>query len=121
MKRAGLILVLFLMIRSAAGQMFPTPGYMRQLAYPPSIPAQVKGPEELKDHVVDGKLRLTLGDAIRLALLNNTSVRLNELPVESARLELGRAYQPFDPSPARTSTPHAPRRPPIPNSRARRR
>ena len=70
---------------------------MRQLIYPPPIAAQVKGPAELKDHVVEGKLRLTLADAIRLALLNNTDVRLNELPVENARLEVERAYQPFDP------------------------
>jgi len=97
MKRAGLILVLFVIVRSAAGQTFPTPGYMRQLIYSPPIASQVKGPAELKDHVVEGKLRLTLADAIRLALLNNTDVRLNELPVENARLEVGRAYQPFAP------------------------
>jgi outer membrane protein TolC len=97
MKRAGLILILFLIVRCAAGQTFPTPGYMRQLIYPPPIAGQVKGPAELKDHVVEGKLRLTLADAIRLTLLNNTEVRLNELPVENARLEVGRAYQPFDP------------------------
>lgn len=97
MKCAGLILVLFLMVRSVAGQTFPTPGYMRQLIYRPSIPAQVKGPAELKDHVVEGKLRLTLAGAIRLALLNNTDVRLNELPIETGRLEVERAYQAFDP------------------------
>jgi len=65
MKRAGLILVLFVIVRSAAGQTFPTPGYMRQLIYSPPIASQVKGPAELKDHVVEGKLRLTLADAIR--------------------------------------------------------
>ena len=97
MKRTGLILVLFLMVRSAAGQTFPTPGYMRQLISPPSIPALVKGPAELKDHVEEGKLRLTLADAIRLALLNNTDVRLNELPIETGRFEVERAYQAFDP------------------------
>jgi HAE1 family hydrophobic/amphiphilic exporter-1 len=97
MKRAGVILVFFLIVRCATGQTFPTPGYMRQLAYPPSIAAQVKGPAELQDHVVEGKLRLTLADAIRLALLNNTDVRLNELPIETARLEVERAYATFDP------------------------
>jgi outer membrane protein TolC len=97
MKRAGLILVSILIVRSALGQTFPTPGYMRQLISGVPIPAQVKGPAELQDHVVEGKLRLTLADAIRLALLNNTEVRLNELPVESARLEVERAYQAFDP------------------------
>jgi len=97
MKRAGLILILSLAVRSAAGQTFPTPGYMRQLILSAPIAGQVKGPAELQDHVVEGKLRLTLADAIRLALLNDTDVRLNELPVESARLEVERAYHPFDP------------------------
>ena len=71
---------------------------MRQLAYRPSIASQVKGPVELQDHVVEGKLRLTLADAIRLALLNNTDVRLDELPIENARLEVQRAYATFDPT-----------------------
>ena len=97
MKQAGFMLMLLLAVRGAAGQTFPTPGYMRQLAYRPTIASQVKGPVELQDHVVEGKLRLTLADAIRLALLNNTDVRLNELPIENARLEVQRTYQPFDP------------------------
>jgi len=97
MKHAGIILIFFLVARSTTGQTFVTPGYVRQLIYRPSIAAQVKGPAELQDHVVEGKLRLTLADAIRLALLNNTDVRLNELPIENARLEVDRAYQAFDP------------------------
>ena len=97
MKRAGIVLTLLLMARCAAGQTFATPGYMRQLVYSPSIPTQVKGPSELQDHVAEGKLRLTLADAIRLALLNNTDLRLNELPIETARLEVERAHAPFDP------------------------
>jgi len=97
MKHAGIILMFFLVARSAAGQTFATPDYVRQLIYRPSIATQVKGPAELQDHVIEGKLRLTLADAIRLALLNNTDVRLNELPIENARLEVDRAYQAFDP------------------------
>jgi len=96
MKHAGIILTLLLVVRGAAGQTFPTPGYLRQLIYSAPMAGQVKGPAELQDHVVEGKLRLTLADAIRLALLNNTDVRLNELPVETARFEVERAYHPFD-------------------------
>jgi len=96
-KRPVLMLLLLLAVRGAAGQTFPTPGYMRQMIYSAPIAGQVKGPAELHDHVVEGKLRLTLADAIRLALLNNTDVRLNELDVESARFEIERAYQAFDP------------------------
>jgi outer membrane protein TolC len=46
---------------------------------------------------VDGKLRLDLNNAIRLTLLNNTEVRVNQLEYESLRFEIQRAYQPFDP------------------------
>jgi outer membrane protein TolC len=58
----------------------------------------LSGPEGLRDCVVDGKLRLALEDAIRLTLLNNTDVHLNQLPVEQARFTIQRAYQPFDPT-----------------------
>jgi len=97
MKPAGIILMFLLTVRSAAGQVFPTPSYMHQLIYPSPVPAQIKGPAELQDHVVGGKLQLTLADALRLALLNNTDVRMNELPIETARFGVESAYQPFDP------------------------
>ncbi len=78
-------------------QTFPTPGYFRDMVSPPAIPAQLPGPEDLRDYVLNGKLRLTLTDAIRLTLLNNTEVRLDQLPVDQARFALQRVYQPFDP------------------------
>ncbi len=55
------------------------------------------GPQGLRDYVRDGKLRLSVDDAVRLTLLNNTNVRLNELPVEQARYDLLRSHQAFDP------------------------
>jgi outer membrane protein len=97
MKNAGLVLFLLVLARGALGQTFPTPGYLRQMVSSPVPPAQVKGAQELATHVVEGRLRLTLGDAIRLTLLNNTEVRLNELQVENARNQIIRTYQPFDP------------------------
>lgn len=48
------------------------------------------------DHVVDGKLTLSLDDAIRLALANNTDIRVDEQPVETARNAVERALAPFD-------------------------
>jgi outer membrane protein TolC len=70
---------------------------MRQMVVQPLTPSQPRGPEGLRDYVVGGKLRLTLQDAVRLALLNDTDVRVGELPVENARFNLLGAYQPFDP------------------------
>jgi len=55
------------------------------------------GPQGLADHVVDGKLVLTLGDSIRLALSNNTDIRLDHSQIEFAQDSLRRVKGPFDP------------------------
>jgi outer membrane protein len=54
-------------------------------------------PKYLQDHVVDGKLRLTLQDAIAAMLLNNSNVQLQELNVENSKFSVLRAHSPFDP------------------------
>lgn len=54
-------------------------------------------PQGLADHVVDGKLTLSLDDAIRLALANNTDIKLNHTPVDLAKDSLHRSHQFFDP------------------------
>lgn len=82
---------------SACAQTFPTPNYFSNLRSRPQIASSIPGPQGLKDCLADGKLRLTLDDAIRLTLMNSTDVHLNELPVESARFSVERAYAPFDP------------------------
>jgi len=54
-------------------------------------------PQGLADHVTDGKLVLTLGDSIRLALSNNTDIRLDHSQIEFALDNLRRVHGPFDP------------------------
>jgi outer membrane protein len=54
-------------------------------------------PQGLLEHVVDGKLTLSLEDAIRLALANNTDIRLDHAQIEFADDNLHRALAPFDP------------------------
>ena len=54
--------------------------------------------EGLRDHVASGKLVLTLDDSIRLALANNTDVRIDRSRVDFAANNLHRAYSPFDPA-----------------------
>lgn len=54
--------------------------------------------EGLQDHVASGKLLLTLDDSIRLALANNTDVRIDRSRVDFAVNNLHRSYSPFDPS-----------------------
>ncbi len=90
-------LCLLFLPASASAQTFPTPNYFRRVAMRPLPPAQIPGPEGLKDFVSGGKLRLTLDDAIQLTLKNNTDVRINQLNFENAQFAIKRAYAPFDP------------------------
>ncbi|HMD98627.1 MAG TPA: TolC family protein [Terriglobia bacterium] len=85
------------LVTALKAQTFPTPDYFDQFTHQAPAPAQVRGPEGLHDYVVDGKLRLTLHDAVRLALLNNTEVRVNQLQIENAKYGVLGAYAPFDP------------------------
>src|SRR3979490_1443151 len=64
----------------------------RQKPVPP-----LTAPQGLADHAVNGKLVLTLDDTIRLALSNNTDIRLDHSPIEFAQNNLGRVRGPFDP------------------------
>src|SRR5580692_2572363 len=59
--------------------------------------APLLAPQDLKDHLVDGKLVLSLDDSIRLALSNNTDIHLDHYQIEFAENNLRRVYAPFDP------------------------
>lgn len=78
-------------------QTFPTPSYMKQLFSPQDAPSQLAAPQALEQYIVDGKLTLGLQDAIRLMLLNNTEVRINQLQQDQARFAELRSHSPFDP------------------------
>ncbi|HKW76733.1 MAG TPA: TolC family protein, partial [Terriglobales bacterium] len=58
-----------------------------------SLPAS----EGFQDYVRDGKLVLSLDDAIRLAFANNTDIRLDQSTMETARNSVLRSFRPFDP------------------------
>jgi len=58
---------------------------------------KVAGPQHLRDYTHEGKLQLTLHDAILLTLENNSAIRVEEAQVETAKFALLRTYQPFDP------------------------
>lgn len=53
--------------------------------------------QHLHDYVVDGKLKLSLHDAVVLALESNSAIRVQEASVETAKFSLLRSLQPFDP------------------------
>jgi outer membrane protein TolC len=54
-------------------------------------------PLGLLDHAANGKLVLSLEDSIRLALSNNTDIRLDHSQIEFAQDNLHRSHGPFDP------------------------
>lgn len=63
----------------------------------PEAQTQLAGPEGLRDYVQNGKFRLALPDAVRLTLLNNTDVRIQQTTVDQARYAILGFYHPFDP------------------------
>jgi outer membrane protein len=69
----------------------------RSLTTTQTVSDTLPGPKYMREHVVDGKLRLTLQEAVVLTLVNNSNVRLQELNVESAKYSLLNAHSPFDP------------------------
>jgi outer membrane protein len=54
-------------------------------------------PEHLRAYIKEGKLSLSLQDAIQLMLENNSNIRVEETQVEAQKFTLLGAYQPFDP------------------------
>ena len=69
----------------------------RGLTNPQTLSDTLPGPKYMREHVVDGKLRLTLQDAVVLTLIDNSNVRLQELNIETAKYALLGAHSPFDP------------------------
>lgn len=71
-------------------------------SYGALLTAQVRSdklaaPEHLRNYVVEGKLRLSLRDAVVLTLENNSFVRVQETGVEFSKFALLGAHAPFDP------------------------
>jgi outer membrane protein TolC len=81
----------------------PMAAAQTQETYRGLLTAQVRSgklppPQNLRDHVNDGKLRLSLRDVVLLTLENNSNVRIQETQVEADKFALLRTYEPFDPA-----------------------
>jgi outer membrane protein len=68
-----------------------------QLALREHSQTALPAPQGFRGYIVDGKLRLSVEDAIRLALANNTDVQLDRSPIGFAKDAIQRAHSPFDP------------------------
>lgn len=71
----------------------------RLLGMPAHIapPAPLPPPSGFQEHVVDGELVLSLDDAIRLAMVNNTDIHVDQATVDFAENNVHRQFQLFDP------------------------
>ncbi|MGH9495545.1 MAG: TolC family protein [Candidatus Sulfotelmatobacter sp.] len=67
------------------------------LMTPQTKSGKISTPDSLRTYVADGKLRLSLRDAVVLALENNSQVRVQETQVETSKFALLGAHAPFDP------------------------
>ncbi len=59
--------------------------------------SQIQPPPDMKAFIADGKLRLSLRDAIVLVLENNSAIRVDETQIETQKFGVLAAHAPFDP------------------------
>ncbi len=108
MTKNRVVVFLLLAVASACAQVLPG-----VFTHETKAPTQVPGPSRLNEFVVGGKLRLGLENAITLALLNNTDIRVDRTQYDIAHFAVQRAHAPFDPqwvssfAPTRTTSPSA--------------
>jgi outer membrane protein TolC len=69
----------------------------RGLTSPQTVADTLPGPKYMREHIVDGKINLSLQDAVVLTLANNSNVRIQELNVENSKYGVLNAHQQFDP------------------------
>jgi outer membrane protein len=81
----------------ANAQSFPQPQYWKQIFDHFPAPSALALPENLSDHVVGHKLRITLEDAVRLAMINNTELHVDRMTYEMSQYPVTAAHAAFDP------------------------
>jgi outer membrane protein len=95
----------------ASAQLTPVKPSTGNLFHRPAAPTQVQGPSRLDEFIVEGKLRLTVDDAILLALVNNSELSVDRAQFDLSQFAVQRAYSPFDPlivagfTPTRSTSP----------------
>jgi outer membrane protein len=97
--RALMLLLLLLIVTAAPCRGQESDRLERLMGIPAHIPpvALLPAPQGFQDHIVDGKLVLTLDDAIRLAMANNIDVHIDQAAVSLAENNVHRQFAPFDP------------------------
>ncbi len=81
----------------ASAQLTPAKPATESLFHRPVAPTQVQGPSRVDEFIVDGKLRLSMENAILLTLLNNSDVNVDRAQFDLSQFAVLRAHAPFDP------------------------
>jgi len=97
---ATLCLAVILLTSGAIAQTasFPKPNYFRQVFEQTRTQVDLRDPVKLKEHVVDGKLELSLKSFLELVMANNTDVQVTFLTVETPRNNITSAFGIWDPT-----------------------
>ncbi len=97
------LMLFILLLTSLSTLLFVTPALAQKgEGYRDMATAQIRfdklaAPEHLRNYVTEGKLRLSLRDAVVLTLENNSFVRVQETQVDFSKFTLLGAHSPFDP------------------------
>src|SRR6185369_17472448 len=91
--------LLFTVAASAADPpLFPRFTWFRQHMGSPAGRVELQPPARIADHVIDGKLELSLRQYLELVLANNTDIALARLQVLVPANAITRAFSAFDPA-----------------------
>jgi outer membrane protein len=90
---AVVVYLLSVFISPAWGQ---TPERYKDMATPRVVSDKL-APPHLQKYVADGKLQLSLQDAVILTLENNSAIRVQETQVDTSKFSLLGLHSPFDP------------------------
>ena len=91
----NLLLCLLPIVGLTAGAQSPE-SYHRFLT-PQVASGKLSPPQHISDFKKNAALSISLNDAVRLALANNSNIRIQETQIEAQKFVLLGAHQPFDP------------------------
>src|ERR1700687_1359137 len=91
--------LLFFVLAAAPvlAETFPSAQWFRVHLGSPSLRVDLQAPAHISDHIVDGKLELSLRAYTELVLENNTDIALAKLQVLTPANSIMRAFGAFDP------------------------
>ena len=98
MKHSQIVLVVCLLASLSLPMRAQKDEDARALMTPQLRSDKLGAPEHLRTYVVDGKLRLSLRDAVVVTLENNSQVRVQGTQIEASKFSLLGAHSPFDPT-----------------------